>query len=524
MEISQFQQFIREHYYARDSERGTPATFLWFVEEVGELASALAGDDEKNTEEEFADVLAWLCTLANINGVDLARAIENAGYGVDFRDYQLNTYDDPFSLDNCVEFLEDSAPIIGISVMANLLPFAILLARELKRRYPDKTIVLGGVGAKSVEAEILRRFPEIDVIAYGEGEVAGPILVDHLVHGRPLSRCPNVFYRENGTVVRTPACPRIENLDTIPYPAYEKIDLGRYNGIGMITSRGCPFRCTFCSVAPIWGFEPHLRSSEDIIQEMRFLLQRGRTDLFLFQDEYFLASPERAKDFSSKLLASGLKVRWKAFGRVNLIDREAMELMVESGAVEIRYGIESGSEEILQRTVKGFDLEQAIEIVSESSRLFPGVDAFFIWGFPFETMEQFYQTVFLMNSFRMIGVRVLPSLLCYLPQTRTYEQVDKERLEFSYEMIPEYMITGHETCSGSGIQIDDSHRHIYDFILQHRDLFPGFFHYDLANNIMPKLKVLTEFGFYRSIAQYESTESCGAHSPQVRAADPRSTA
>ena len=76
MTLRQFQDFIRDKYYARDSERGTPGTFLWFVEEVGELASALAGDDEANKAEEFADVLAWLCTLANINGVDLATAVE----------------------------------------------------------------------------------------------------------------------------------------------------------------------------------------------------------------------------------------------------------------------------------------------------------------------------------------------------------------------------------------------------------------------------------------------------------------
>ncbi len=76
MTIEDFQSFIRDKYYARDSERGTPGTFMWFVEEVGELASALAGANQRNKEEEFADVLAWLCTLANINGVDLARAIE----------------------------------------------------------------------------------------------------------------------------------------------------------------------------------------------------------------------------------------------------------------------------------------------------------------------------------------------------------------------------------------------------------------------------------------------------------------
>lgn len=74
--IRRFQAFIREKYYATDHARGTPKTFLWFTEEVGELASALAGDDAAAKEEEFADVLAWLCTLANINDVDLTRAIE----------------------------------------------------------------------------------------------------------------------------------------------------------------------------------------------------------------------------------------------------------------------------------------------------------------------------------------------------------------------------------------------------------------------------------------------------------------
>jgi len=76
MKISEFQDFIRSRYYARDKERGTAGTFLWFIEEVGELSSALAGDDQSNKQEEFADVLAWLCTLANINDVDLEKAIE----------------------------------------------------------------------------------------------------------------------------------------------------------------------------------------------------------------------------------------------------------------------------------------------------------------------------------------------------------------------------------------------------------------------------------------------------------------
>lgn len=81
MTIAQFQDFIRQRYYARDSERGTAGTFMWFVEEVGELASALAGDAQHDKAEEFADVLAWLCTLANVNGVDLAEAVQKYTVG-----------------------------------------------------------------------------------------------------------------------------------------------------------------------------------------------------------------------------------------------------------------------------------------------------------------------------------------------------------------------------------------------------------------------------------------------------------
>lgn len=76
MTLREFQDFIRGKYYPTDSQRGTAGTFLWFMEEVGELASALAGDDQRNKEEEFADVLAWLCTLANINDVDLEKAVQ----------------------------------------------------------------------------------------------------------------------------------------------------------------------------------------------------------------------------------------------------------------------------------------------------------------------------------------------------------------------------------------------------------------------------------------------------------------
>jgi radical SAM superfamily enzyme YgiQ (UPF0313 family) len=444
----------------------------------------------------------------------LTRALEDAGYEVDFRDYQLTTSPDPFLVESCADFLADSAVILGFSVMANLLPFAILVSGEIKRRHPEKTIILGGVGSRAAETEILKRFPAIDIIAYGEGERAAPVLLDHLMAHKDLAECPNILYRDDKLVVKNPPLPRISDLDSIPYPAYDRTDLPEYDGLGMLSSRDCPYRCSFCSVTPIWDFQETLRSSESIISEIAYLKDRASTDLFLFQDEYFLSSPERAKDFSRKLISSALNVSWKAFGRINLIDREAMELMARAGCVEIRFGVESGSDEILRRVAKGFDTQKAIRVVSEASEVFPAVDTFFIWGFPFETMEQFYQSLFLMQSFRMMGARVLPSLLCYLPQTRIYRELDKSRLEFSYEAMPEYMVTGHEMMEGCHFQTDERYSYIYDFIIANKDIFPGFFHHDVEGNIRPKLQALMDLGFYSKGEQ--DTESCGAHSCKRR--------
>ncbi len=104
----------------------------------------------------------------------LPRALEDAGFRVDFRDYQLTDAPDPFDMNALLDFLRDPAPVIGLSCMANLLPFTILAMKALRERYPDRTLVLGGVGSASVEHAILERFPFIDIICRGEAEHTAP--------------------------------------------------------------------------------------------------------------------------------------------------------------------------------------------------------------------------------------------------------------------------------------------------------------------------------------------------------------
>ncbi len=450
----------------------------------------------------------------------LTTVLEQAGYDVDFRDYQMCQADDPFDLDAFVEFMSDPAPIIGVSCMANLLPFTILATQRLKARYPDSTIVLGGVGAKAVEEKVLNRFPWIDLIAHGEAEGSIVPLVKALQNGGDVSTVPGLFYRAaDGTIACNSPPKRIEKLDRIQRPAFHKVELGAYDAYGMISSRGCPYQCSFCSVAPIWNHKCYFRSAEDVVSEMQALNKEAGVDLFLFQDEFFVSSKKAVLRFCDALERSGLKVQWKAFARIDLADTEMMEAMARTGCLEIRFGIESGSERMLDKTCKGFTPKMAVDVISEATQLFPRVDTFFIWGFPDETMDDFYQSLFQMISFRLMGARILPSLLCLLPQTELYRSLSPQRLEqleFCNELLPEYMITGHEVCEVGSISIDPVHARIFDFIKDQKDLFPGFFLLDVEENIRPKLRILQEHGFYsRSERQLTELDSCGAHSPRV---------
>ena len=162
----------------------------------------------------------------------LTRALEEAGFTVDFRDYQLVDSNEPFDRSVFLEFLREPADIIGLSCMANLLPFAVLAMRALKETYAGHTIVLGGVGSKAVEHELLERFPWIDVICRGEGERTGPELLRALQRGGDLAAVHGLSFRRNGDgeIIQTPDRQRIENLDAISFPAFHKIDLKRYAG------------------------------------------------------------------------------------------------------------------------------------------------------------------------------------------------------------------------------------------------------------------------------------------------------
>ena len=448
----------------------------------------------------------------------LTRALEDAGFDVDFRDYQCVESDEPFEMRTFLDFLAmpEPAEVIGVSCMANLLPFTILALRAVKEKYPEKILLLGGVGSKSVEEKLLQRFPWIDIICRGEAEKTGPELLKLLRSRKKKKNLETIegisFRNPDGQIVHTPNRPRITELDSIPFPAFHKVDLTRYAGYGMMSSRGCPYPCTFCSVAPVWNLESYSRSPMNIVDEMEFLHKKANVDLFLFQDEFFVSGKKQVMEFCRELARRDLTIKWKAFGRINLVDEEMMQAMRDGGCVELRFGIESGCDRILKAIKKGFTATEVLDLIPKAIKIFPRVDAFYVWGFPFETQDDFQQTLFQMVSLRMLGARILPSLLSLLPQTEIYrEWCTKKTLEFCPYLLPEFVFTGHEIFRDGKVEIPEQHREYFQLILDYPDLFPGFYHIDLETNVLPKLALLRKFGFYPETEI--DPESCGAHSP-----------
>jgi len=433
----------------------------------------------------------------------LTSVLEQKGFSVDLVDYQIlpriRRDADPFDLDTALRYIGETAGIVGFSCMANLLPFTILVAERLKQLHPEKTILLGGVGPFGVEPLILERFSWIDIVVQGEAENTLPHLLKVLPDMGGLSRIPGIFYRRaDGSVHHTGRVHRICDLDTLPLPAYHRIDMGAYDAFGIVTSRGCPYACRFCSVAPVWDRSTTYRSHDNIIAEIRLLHETYGVTTILFQDEFFYSSEAKILDFCDSLQASGLQVRWKCYGRVNLVTERAMKRMAQTGCTQLRFGIESGSDRVLKKVVKGFSVRDSLESVTIALGIFDSVETFFIWGFPFEDMDEFYETALQMARFRQMGVTVLPSLFSMLPQTDIYREYHKGSYDGALTLVPElvpiYVVTGHEIVD-TWNAVPDNYRPYYDFIGAHADIFPGFFLFNHETNVLPKYKALREMGF-----------------------------
>jgi anaerobic magnesium-protoporphyrin IX monomethyl ester cyclase len=432
----------------------------------------------------------------------VAAVLDRAGYRVDFRDCTASSYWelDPGAL---AASLDDSAPVLGVGCISDTLPFVVAALADFKTRHPGATVILGGPGPTGVARGLVEAFPFIDVVVAGEGEDTMLETMRRLAGGNGggggagaaslavLADVRGVSYRADGEVRTNPARERIRDLDRLPLPLYDAVDLEKYPMVNIVSSRGCPYNCTFCDVAPMWSRKNFRRSVESVVDEIKYLRTRFGRRYFEFTDETFILSRDRVLEFCARLKREALDIKWSATGRVNLVTRDLLSEMASAGCEAMFFGIESGSDRVLERVRKDFTIGEAVEVL-HTTREYMRPVASFIWGFPFETEEDLVRTLLLAVYLSQVGVDSRLSRLAPFPLMPLYQEYG-DRLAWFEEPGP---YSGREPFRPAGYPAA-----VRDLVTRYPRIFP-FFHCFASDGLEEKARIVRSLGRYWHVAEW----------------------
>jgi anaerobic magnesium-protoporphyrin IX monomethyl ester cyclase len=355
----------------------------------------------------------------------LAAYIRSKGHEVCVIDAeaQQKTVDDLTALS--VQFHPD---VVGISATTVAFPRALQVAEAIKKHPGDIPVIIGGPHVTAAVDDVMSH-PSVDFAVLGEGEVTLAALLDVLARKADPSAVEGIAYRNSGRVVITPRHPYIDNIDNIPFPAYDLVpDMTLYNPppanykalpvANIITSRGCPNQCTFCDRS-VFGQKLRLRSPENIAAEIETLYRQYGIREIAFVDDTFTLRPERIVALFKILDEKNIRFPWTCMSRINTVDHDILKFMKEHGCWHISFGIESGSDEILTMIKKKISLKRAAEIIGICRNLHIRTKGFFIVGHPGETAATIEQTIRLALELPLDDVVV--TLNTPLPGTEQYE-------------------------------------------------------------------------------------------------------
>jgi radical SAM superfamily enzyme YgiQ (UPF0313 family) len=345
---------------------------------------------------------------------------------------------------------------------------------------------VGGVHASFCHEQVLLQYGA-DVVVIGEGELTLAELCSVMGEKASLKTVRGIAFKERGEAILNLPRENIQNLDDLAMPdySYARTYIER-TGMGfIITSRGCPVRCTFCSTSSFWGQMVRMNSVARVVDEMETLISKFSVRKIFFHDDTFNLGISRVKDICSEIQRRGIKVEWGCSCRVTPVSEEMIAAMVEAGCRHICWGIESGSETMLRNIHKNISLEQirnAYEISNKFSSVM-STGAFTMVGNPGETEETIRDTVNFMNTIPITD-RPSTSKLYILPGTLLYEKLKlvgqiQDSDWCKYDSVPYYTVensyrdlvrwTNMVSNSGNIISFDHE-KHFWNTILKTSDL------------------------------------------------------
>jgi radical SAM superfamily enzyme YgiQ (UPF0313 family) len=324
--------------------------------------------------------------------ISLGAVAENAGHSVALYDPKLELQRGKLFLDQSLyrriaeDILAGDPDVVGLTTLGCNFICTAKIASYLKVLNPDLPVLLGGPHATILDRVILQRFPQFDVILRNEAEHTLLPVLDGLKR-RQFYFIPGVSFRDGGGVVSNPGEPLIENLDTLPWPAYHLYPLHEINllSIRVEAGRGCPFSCTFCSTATFFGRKFRLKSAERICAELDYLHQTFGLSDFSLTHDLFTVNRAKVVEFCEEV--SGRGYSWACSARMDCVDEELLELMRASGCRSIYYGIETGSARMQKLVDKRQDLRMVQPILDVCERINMFSTVSLITGYPQEKWE-----------------------------------------------------------------------------------------------------------------------------------------
>lgn len=359
----------------------------------------------------------------------VASALENAGYKVSILDAALEKIN---ILQTSKKASNLSPDIVGITTETANIKRSVRLAEEIKKRI-NATIVFGGPHPTLLPKEVLSH-DSIDYVVIGEGEITIVELLETLKNNNKLnyiSRVKGIGYKENGNIIITEKRARIKNLDHIKFPARHLIDITRYKPtphqykrlpvVHMIASRGCPFRCTYCSASNIWERKYTARSVDNVIEEIVYAKEKLGAREITFWDDIWGLKKDWAEEFCEKIIKGKIDIIWSCECRVDSVSESLLKRMAEAGCWKIFYGLESLDEEILSAIKKDIRTSKIYDAIMWTKASGIEVHGNFILGLPKESPAKVRKMIKKICELPLDYVKF--NVLTPYPGTVLYEQI-----------------------------------------------------------------------------------------------------
>lgn len=326
--------------------------------------------------------------------------------------------------------------VVGLSITTFTINESLALAKLIKHWNKDIKIVAGGAHPTLFPQQILES-PDIDAVVIGEGELTMKEYVNILKSEGNLRKVNGLAYKKEGRLIINSPREHVKNLDKLKFPAWHLLKIKDYPEFQISTnlvspvmnicsSRGCPYQCLYCSSPTIWGRNWRGMSGKRIVSEIQALIKKYNINSIKFHEDHFTLNRNRVIDFCKELAKKGINIEWQCEARVNNVDPEMLKKMKKAGCKIVWFGIESGSQKILDFYRKDTNLQQirnAIKMVKAAEIRPMGS---FILGAPIETEREMKKTIrFGLN----LGLEeIYFNVLVAIPGTDLYKYVIKNKL------------------------------------------------------------------------------------------------